>query len=143
MTAEIIPQSEKPPWVWSKPWVVAWVVNVVVMAGSAAVLSPRSWAILAAVGFGSQEGFALWHGWKNFPVKASRFAAPYPPLTYVCRYYLPRWTTYTLTGALIGAIGTGATIGLPVPVRGAVPLALFAWLVEHWEVTYREITKPT
>jgi hypothetical protein len=129
-------------WVWSKPWVAAWTVNVISWCVSAFILDPRTWAYHAAGGFFSMELFALWDGWRRYPVKAERYQAPYPPLTYVTRYYLPRWLAYSLTGGLVGAIGVTVTVGLPPAIAAASVGGLAAWLVEHWEVTYREMPEP-
>lgn len=129
-------------WLWSKPWVAAWAFNVASWLAAIPLLSPFRWAIYTATAFFLQEGFALWHGLRNYPVKAERFRAPFPPLTYVTRYYLPRWLTYSVFGAAVGSVGVAMSAGLLLYVRGGVIGGLYAWLIEHFEVTYREMPEP-
>lgn len=129
-------------WIWKKWFVALWAVNVTTMAALTFFLQPWQWAAVAAVALGGQEGFALWHGAKHFPNKSDRFRAPYPPLTYATRYYLPRWLTYAVYGSGTGAAGLWVTTGLPPVVRAGIVAGFYAWLIEHFELTYREIPEP-
>lgn len=129
------------PWIWKKWWVMMWAAVVVVLIVLAFVLPVRVWGLAATIGFGVPEGFALWHGARYFPHKHTRHTAPSSPLTYVTRYYLPRWLTYTLTGGLVGTIAA-SWFDMPRPLAIGALFALYSWLVEHWEVTYREIPEP-
>lgn len=128
-------------WIWKKWWVVMWCGIVITLALLPIVLPFREWAAAATAGFGGPEGFAIWNGRRRFPDPLERYKAPYPPLTYVARYYLPRWLTYTATGGLVGTI-SAMWFSMPKPLGVGGTLALFSWLVEHWEVTYREMPKP-
>lgn len=130
-------------WIWKKWWVALWALVVAVVPSLAFVLPPFQWALLAGGVFGGMEGFALWDGARRIKDRQRRFLAPYPPLTYVARYYLPRWLVYLLSGALVGGIGVSVSANFPPEVRGATILGLFSWLVEHWEITFRDIPKPT
>lgn len=128
-------------WIWKKWWVAMWCVVATALLASAFLFSFKLWAVLVTAGFGVPEGFALWDGARRYPNSRDRHRAPYPPLTYVTRYYLPRWLTYTATGGLTGAIGA-AWFGFPSPLAVAGVFALYSWLLEHWEVTYREMPEP-
>lgn len=131
--------SEK--WIWRKWWIAMWAVAFTALVVSAFIVDFKTWAGAAAVGFGVPEGFAIWDGARRFPNKRERYKAPYPPLTYVTRFYLPRWLTYTLTGGLTGAIGA-SWFGMPQPWAVGGVFALFSWLIEHWEVTYDDMPMP-
>jgi hypothetical protein len=119
-----------------------WLVMTVMLMAAAFVVPVTRWWILAAAGFGIPEGFAIWDGQRRYPDRMKRHLAPYPPLTYVTRYYLPRWLAYTLTGGLVGAIGSSWFVTHPSPWLAAAVFGLFSWLIEHWEVTYRMMPEP-
>lgn len=124
-------------WIWKKWWVLMWATIVPVGTTLTFLLEQPLTAIVPAALFGAPEAFALWSG----RGKSARLN-PYPPLTYTTKFYLPRWLTYALFGGIVTSVGWVATEGLPLPARLAAIGALFAWLVEHFELTYREMPMP-
>jgi hypothetical protein len=112
---------------WSRPWLAMWLVVAVGLISAAFLLPFRTWAVLAAVCFGLPEGIAL-----------LRRTDALPPLTYVTAYYLPRWLTFALVGALTGSIGA-TWLGFDRPLRLGGLLALYSWALSHFDVTYEEV----
>lgn len=116
-----------------KPWYVAmWVINVAVLLGLFAYgVTPTEWSSAALALFLAPELVGL----------RSNIDA-LPPLTHVVRLWVPRWLTYTVTGA------TGAWMAVawwgkavhPLIVEVVIAGTVF-WLVEHWREAYDAFAK--
>jgi hypothetical protein len=120
--------SERPSQ-WARWWIFMWGIIAASLLVSAFFVPFRAWAVAAAIGFGIPEGVALLH-------KGDRL----PPLTYVSAFFLPRWLIVTLIGFFTGSIGA-TWLGFHRPFSLGCLLALFAWAISHFDVTYDEIPK--
>lgn len=116
--------DDEDPSIWKKWWIVLWAVIFVGLVVSVFLLPFREWAIAATVLFGIPELIGL-----------LRKLDPYPPLTHVTRYYLPRWVTFTLIYALVGAVGA-FWLGFAHPWKIGGVFALLGWLTSHFDITY-------
>lgn len=116
--------DDEDPSIWKRWWVTMWAVIFVGLMVSVFLLPFRDWAIAATFLFGVPELVGLY-----------RKLDPYPPLTHVTRYYLPRWVTFTAIYGLVGACGA-FWLGFQAPWRIGGIFALLGWLSSHFDITY-------
>jgi hypothetical protein len=111
---------------WSKPWLVMWLVNSVVLISSAFFVDVGPWTIMAAVLFFAPEAVSL--AKKNDAL---------PPLTHAIRHFLPNYLAFPLIYGALG--GAGAKwLGFERPSGIAALMALLGWLTDHFSVTYSQ-----
>lgn len=116
--------DEEDPEVWARWWVWMWALIFTGLMAAVFFVPFTTWAVVATFSFGIPEGIGL-----------LRHHDPYPPLTYVTRYYLPRWATFTTMYALVGSCGA-YWLGFAAPWRVGGIFALLGWLTEHFDTTY-------
>lgn len=110
---------------WNRWWIAGWLLLVTGMTAGMVARAPFVvWAPVAGGLFGGMEGYGL----------VDRYDA-FPPLTEVCREYLPRWATLLAVGALLG-LGTGTWMAPHDRWWLGFVGGLGGWLLAHFDVTY-------
>lgn len=122
----MIAPAAAPPAMWSRWWVLMWIVLAAVLIPLAFVLTLQWWAVAAAIGFGVPELIGI-------RKKDDR----YPPLTHVISRYTKRWYAIPLMGGLIAA-ATVAWFGGPWPwvVGIFAAVTLHDWAEDHFDVEF-------
>jgi hypothetical protein len=111
---------------WSKLWLLMWLINSVVLIGSAFFVDVGPWTIMAAVLFFAPEAVSL-----------AKKDDGLPPLTHAIRHFLPNYLAFPLIYGALG--GAGAKwLGFERPSGIAALMALLGWLTDHFSVTYSQ-----